>query len=109
MIKKILFILFWFAVVPAAVSRIATVITSETITDRPRAYVEARWGGSPFDYLIHCPVCTSHWIAGGFILATIPLWNAIYKTLSCPWYTATAMMMAVWTATIEAAIKWWKF
>lgn len=108
MFKKVFFVIVWFVVIPAAVSRAAAVVTRERITDQPRAYVEARWPGSLLDYLIHCPVCVSHWVCLGFLAACSGAWWKILTGISGSRVAAVALLAGLWPATTEVALKGWK-
>ena len=109
MFKKAFFVIFWFLVIPAAVARLAAVVTRERITDQPRAYIEARWPDTAFDYLVHCPVCVSHWLAAGFVAACARPWRAALPADGArPWYATLALLTGVWAATTESAFAVWK-
>lgn len=106
MLQKILFIVFWFAVAPFAVARMAGIVTRERITDGLRAYVEARWPGTLLDYLIHCPVCVSHWAALLLTLSNASIWQPILRHPDNP-VASLAIFVVVWLATTEIAIRFW--
>lgn len=71
-----------------AVARITRLLTEDRITVGYRRWVIGKWGeDSLAAYLVHCPWCTSIYIAA----AVMPLsvWAAFHAAGTAPWYITT--------------------
>ena len=106
-------LLFWGIVAPPAIARLAKIITREKIGQPLRLWVERRFAGSWLDYLIHCPVCTSHWVAMPLTLTFGTICLVPFLVMFAPIYGNGVVLIALWAmgmlwaATTELAIVFW--
>lgn len=77
------FVVFTFAFL--AVARLTRLLVEDKITLRYRQWVIRRWGEeSMAAYLVHCPWCTSVYIAAVVMPATV--WITFHTLHPSPWY-----------------------
>jgi hypothetical protein len=60
--------IFWLVADALAVARLARLVTSDAIFDRPREYIKRR--GTKAALFITCPWCVSVWLAACAVAAT---------------------------------------
>lgn len=94
----------WYLVAPAAAAQLALIITQERITDSLRGYIEFKWSGSMLDYLVHCPICTSHWTAAFVCIIASPMWAKIAQHIPVIGGVYTLESL-VWLATVYYTVQ----
>lgn len=75
----------WLVVDVLAVARLTRLVTRDTITEGIRRWVRRWLGLRAFDF-VTCPWCTSVWLAGGAVLATVyagGAWRYVAYALTC--------------------------
>lgn len=95
--------LFWYTTIPLCIARVSKIITYERITESIRGYIECRWPGSLLDYLVHCPICVSHWIGLIICIISIPVISRvslIINIIGGPW----TMFVIIWLSTVQLSI-----
>jgi hypothetical protein len=75
----------WLFLDTVAVFRLTRLVTTDTITEKPRQWVKRHWGMGAFDFVV-CPWCTSIWLAAGVVLLTVfapHQWQYVAYVLVC--------------------------
>jgi hypothetical protein len=89
----------WLVVDALAVYRLTRLATRDSFppSERLRATIERRWGGSPWSELAVCPWCLSWWIGAVVVAArlTVPAWWSLLAL------TLTYSAAAGWLASRE--------
>lgn len=94
----------WYLIAPAASAQLALIFTQERITESIRGYIEFKWPGSLLDYLVHCPVCMSHWTAAFVCILGTPLWIKIAQYIPIMG-GSYVLEYLVWLATVYYTVQ----